>query len=44
MEQAASFLAVVKNTQLSIRSQLSQAYDNQVQTNTRALTVIADIF
>ena len=42
MEQAASFLAIMNKAQKSLRSQLSQAYDNQVQLNTRALTVIID--
>ena len=42
MEQAASFLAVMNKAQKSVRSQLSQAYNNQVQLNTRAPTVIID--
>lgn len=42
LEQAASFLAIMNKTQNSVRSQLSQAYDNQVQLNTKALTVIID--
>ena len=32
----------MNKTQKSVRSQLSQAYDNKVQVNTRALTVIID--
>ena len=40
VEQAASFLAIMIKAQKSVRSQLSQAYDNQIRLNTRALTVI----
>lgn len=42
VEQAASFIAVMEKNQQSIKSQLSAAYDNQVQLNTRALLSIID--
>ena len=34
VEQAASFIAIMEKNQQSIKSQLSEAYDNQVQLNT----------
>ena len=37
MEQAVSFIAVMKKNKQSIKSQFSEAYDKQVQFNTRAL-------
>ena len=42
MKQAVSFIAVMEKNKLSIKSQLSEAYDKQVQLNTRALVLIID--
>ena len=42
MEQVASFLAIMNKAQKSVKLQLSQAYDSQVQLNTAALIVIID--
>ena len=42
MEQAVSFIAVMEKNKQSIKSQLSEAYDKQVQLNTRALLLIVD--
>ena len=42
MEQVVSFIAVMEKNKQSIKSQLSEAYDKQVQLNTRALLLIVD--
>ena len=42
VEQAVSFIAVMKKNKQSIKSQFSEAYDKQVQFNTRALLLIVD--
>ena len=42
MEQAVTFIAVMEKNQQSIKSQLSEAYDKQVQLNTKALLSIID--
>ena len=42
MERAVSFIAVMEKNKQSIKSQLSEAYDKQVQVNTRALLAIID--
>ena len=42
MEQAVSFIAVMEKNKQSIKSQLSEAYDKQVQLNTRALLLTVD--
>ena len=41
-EKAARFIAIMDKKELSIRSQLSEEYDRQVQVNTRALLAIID--
>ena len=43
VEKSVNFIAVMEKKQKSIKSQLSKAYDSQVQQNTRALTAIVDI-
>ncbi len=42
VEQAVSFIAVMEKNRQSIKSQLSEAYDKQVQLNTKALLSIID--
>ena len=42
MEQAVSFIAVMEKNKQSIKSQLSEAYDKQVQLNTKAVLSIID--
>ena len=41
-EQAARFLAVMNKSEKSIRSQLSESYERQVEKNTKALLAIID--
>ena len=43
VEKAANFLAVMDKNRLSIKSQLSNEYEKQVQVNTRALLAIIDV-
>lgn len=42
-ERAIAFIAVMEKRKLSIKSQLSSVYDNQVQKNAKALVAIVDI-
>ncbi|SMN01043.1 hypothetical protein SPONL_1736 [uncultured Candidatus Thioglobus sp.] len=43
IEKAATFIAVMEKKQLSVKSQLSKAYDEDVQRNTKALVAIIDV-